>query len=135
MTAPEKCAETQFWHVAGKLSVIFRHGRRRTIPNLSPVRQGLFRCSTELVLKNSHREGPVLQEFGSVLRAGVWHSTSVVYRHIRNYSLSNSKTFQHGNGNGSFGAISSNDFQDGNWESLENENCDCGRQDGNGNGN
>ena len=42
------------------------------------VRQGLFPCSTALFLKNSHRAGPALQEFGLVLRAGVWHSTSVV---------------------------------------------------------
>ena len=41
------------------------------------------------------------------------------YRHIRNYYLSNSKTFQDGNGNGNFGKINSNDFQDGNWESME----------------
>ena len=46
--------------------------------HLSPVRQGLFGCSTALFLKNSHREGPVLQAFGLVLRAGIWHSTSVV---------------------------------------------------------
>ena len=39
---------------------------------------GPFPCSTALFLKNSHRAGPVLQEFGPVLRAGVWHSTSVV---------------------------------------------------------
>ena len=42
-----------------------------------------------------------------------------VYRHIRNYYLSNSKTFQDGNGNGNFGKINSNEFQDGNWESME----------------
>ena len=41
------------------------------------------------------------------------------YRHIRNYYLSNSKTFQDGNGNGNFEKINSNDFQDGNWESME----------------
>ena len=41
------------------------------------------------------------------------------YRHIRNYYLSNSKTFQDGNGNGNFRKIISNDFQDGNWESME----------------
>ena len=41
------------------------------------------------------------------------------YRHIRNYYLSNSNTFQDGNGNGNFGKINSNDFQDGNWESME----------------
>ena len=46
--------------------------------HFSPVRQGLFPCSTALFLKNSHRTGPVLQEFGFVLRAGIWHSTSVV---------------------------------------------------------
>ena len=40
------------------------------------------------------------------------------YRHIRNYYLSNSKTFQDGNGNGNFRKIDSNDFQDGNWESM-----------------
>ena len=39
------------------------------------------------------------------------------YRHIRNYYLSNSKTFQDGNGNS--GEINANDFQDGNWESME----------------
>ena len=48
------------------------------LATFSPVRQGLFPCSTALFLKNSHREGPVLQEFGFVLRAGVWQSTSVV---------------------------------------------------------
>ena len=41
------------------------------------------------------------------------------YRRIRNEYLSNSKTFQDGNGNGNFGKINSNDFQDGNWESME----------------
>ena len=43
------------------------------------------------------------------------------YRHIRNCYLSNSKTFQdgNGNGNGNFRKINSNDFQDGNWESME----------------
>ena len=41
------------------------------------------------------------------------------YRHIRNYYLSNSKTFQDGNGNGNFEEIDSNDFLDGNWESME----------------
>ena len=43
----------------------------------SPVRQGLFPCSTALFLKNSHRASPVLQEFGLVLRAGVHDSASV----------------------------------------------------------
>ena len=38
------------------------------------------------------------------------------YRHIRNYYLSNSKTFQDGNGNGNFEEINSNDFLDSNWE-------------------
>ena len=42
----------------------------------------------------------------------------VLYRHIRNYYLSNLKTFQDGNGNGNFLKIDSNDFQDGNWESM-----------------
>ena len=41
------------------------------------------------------------------------------YRHIRDYYLSNSKTFQDGNGNGNFDEINSNDFLDGNWESME----------------
>ena len=40
--------------------------------------RAFFLCVTALFLKNSHRAGPVLQEFGLVLRAGVWHSTSVV---------------------------------------------------------
>ena len=44
---------------------------------------------------------------------------SSLNRHIRNYYLSNSKTFQDGNGNGNLGKINSNDFQDGNWESME----------------
>ena len=44
-----------------------------------------------------------------------------MYCHIRNYYLSNSKTFQdgNGNGNGNFQEINSNDFLDGNWESME----------------
>ena len=41
------------------------------------------------------------------------------FRHIRNYYLSNSKTFQDGNGNGNFEEIHSNDLLDGNWESME----------------
>ena len=44
-----------------------------------------------------------------------------MYRHIRNYYLSNSKTFQDGNGNGNFGKINSNDFQDGNLGINGNE--------------
>ena len=46
-------------------------------------------------------------------------SSGPFYRHIRNDYLSNSKTFQDGNGNGNFGEINSNDFQDGNWEPME----------------
>ena len=43
-----------------------------------------------------------------------------LYRHIRNYYLSNSKkTLQDGNGKGNFEELNSNDFQDGNWESME----------------
>ena len=38
------------------------------------------------------------------------------YRHIRNYYLSNSKTFQDGNSNGNFLKINSNDLQDGNFD-------------------
>ena len=41
------------------------------------------------------------------------------YRHIQNDYLSNSKTFQDGNGNGNFEETNSNDFLDGNWESME----------------
>ena len=48
-----------------------------------------------------------------------WNFQSRPYRHIRNYCLSNSKTFQDGNGNGNFWKISSNDFQDGSRESME----------------
>ena len=49
-----------------------------------------------------------------------------VYRHIRNYYLSNSKTFQDGNGNGNFEEINSNDFLDGNWESMEMKGVTAG---------
>ena len=42
-----------------------------------------------------------------------------IQNHIRNYYLSNSKTFQDGTGNGNFGEINANDFLDGNWESME----------------
>ena len=56
------------------------------------------------------------------------------YRHIRNYYLSNSRTFQDGNSNGTFEEINSNDFLDGNWESMEMKGC-LRAQDGNGNGN
>ena len=47
--------------------------------------------------------------------------TSEWYRHIRNSYLSNSKTFQdgNGNGNGNFGEVNSKDFLDGTWESME----------------
>ena len=38
----------------------------------------LLRPPTALFLKNFHRAVPALQELGLVLRAGVWHSTSVV---------------------------------------------------------
>ena len=50
-----------------------------------------------------------------------WHypRERLDYHHIRNYYLPNSKTLQGGNGNGNFGEINSNDFQDGNWESME----------------
>ena len=41
------------------------------------------------------------------------------YHHIRNYYLSISKTFQDGSGNGNFEEINSNDFLEGNWESME----------------
>ena len=43
------------------------------------------------------------------------------YHHIQTCYLSNSKTFQdgNGNGNGNLGEIHSNCFQDGNWESME----------------
>ena len=41
------------------------------------------------------------------------------YCHIRNYYLSNSKTIQDGNGNGNLEEIDTNDFLDGNWESME----------------
>ena len=41
------------------------------------------------------------------------------YRHIRNYYLSNLKTFQDGNGNGNSEEINSTDFLDSNWESKE----------------
>ena len=40
--------------------------------------RAFFPCNRALFLKNSHSAGPALQEFGFVLRAGVWHSTSVV---------------------------------------------------------
>ena len=46
-------------------------------------------------------------------------TTVVKYRHIQNYYLSNIKTFQDGNGNGDFGEPNSNDYQHGNWESME----------------
>ena len=41
------------------------------------------------------------------------------YLYIRKSYLSNSKTFQDGNGSGNFWKINSNDFQDGTWESME----------------
>ena len=50
-------------------------------------------------------------------REGINRQTrGTTYCRIRNYYLSNSKTFQDGNGNGNFEEINSNDFQDGNWE-------------------
>ena len=52
-------------------------------------------------------------------RFGRFNAGLGAYRHIRNYYLSNSKTFQDGNGNGNFEEINSNDFLDGNWESME----------------
>ena len=68
-----------------------KFGRSRTTLNLKAGKavpafwppfalyaKAFFPCSTALFLKNSDRAGPVLQEFGPVLRAGVWHSTSVV---------------------------------------------------------
>ena len=47
------------------------------------------------------------------------HFTVYDYRQIQNYYLSNSKTFQDGSGNSHFRIIVSNDFRDGNWESME----------------
>ena len=64
-------------------------------------------------LKRLHGSFSVLQHTGD-------------YRHIGDYYLSNSKTFQDGNGNGNFEEINSNDFQDGNWESMENEGVTAG---------
>ena len=43
-----------------------------------PCTPGPFSCSTGLFVHHSHRAGPVLQEFGFVLRVGVRHSTSVL---------------------------------------------------------
>ena len=43
-----------------------------------PCMPGPFSCSTALFVYHSHRAGPVLQEFGLVLRVGVRHSTSVL---------------------------------------------------------
>ena len=43
-----------------------------------PCTPGPFSCSTGLFVYHSHRAGPVLQEFGLVLRVGVRHSTSVL---------------------------------------------------------
>ena len=42
------------------------------------------------------------------------------------YYLSNSKTFQDGNGNANFEEINSNDILDGNWESMGNEGATAG---------
>ena len=57
---------------------------------------------------------------GPTVRRDIVLATKCEYRHIRNYYLSNSKTFQDGNGNGNFEEIKSNDFLDGNWDSMEN---------------
>ena len=43
-----------------------------------PCTPGPFSCSTGLFVYHSHKAGPVLQEFGLVLRVGVRHSTSVL---------------------------------------------------------
>ena len=43
-----------------------------------PCTPGPFCCSTGLFMYHSRRAGPVLQEFGLVLRVGVRHSTSVL---------------------------------------------------------
>ena len=67
-------------------------------------------------LLNSNNQTNSLQELSFIILRGVCESQ---YRHIRNYYLSNSKTFQDGNGNGNFEEINSNDFLDGNWESME----------------
>ena len=42
-----------------------------------------------------------------------------IEEHICETMQEASKTFQDGNGNGNLGKINSNDFQDGNWESME----------------
>ena len=54
-----------------------------------------------------------------ILMGSACHKVGGQYRHIRNYYLSISKTFQDGTGNGNFGKINSKDFQDGNLESME----------------
>ena len=41
------------------------------------------------------------------------------HTHIKANLTVRSKTFQDGNGNGGLGKINSNDFQDGNWGSME----------------
>ena len=54
-----------------------------------------------------------------------------MYRHIRNYYLSNSKTFQDGNGNPGKSIQITVKMGIG----IDGERGDCGRQDSNGNGN
>ena len=56
---------------------------------------------------------------GFAISPGLQVKEFLQYRHIRNYYLSNSKTFQDGNGSGNFRKIDSNDFQDGNGQSME----------------
>ena len=76
-TSPRFCVKKiRWWRTTPNLKA--RKAVSVFLATFSPVRQGLFPCSTALFLKNSHRAGPVLQEFGFVLQAGVWHSTSVV---------------------------------------------------------
>ena len=102
------------------------------------------------VLTISHLSGWVKRvrvEWASSGRRKARYKQMNTYRHIRNYYLSSSKTFQDGNGNGNFEEINSNDFLDGNWESMETEGATAGAKtvtvmviypnfkDGNGNGN
>ena len=61
-----------------KVVRVFKEINTRILGHFFPCTPGPFSCSTGLFVYHSHRAGPVLQEFGPVLRVGVRHSTSVL---------------------------------------------------------
>ena len=111
-------------HGAGRGNVNLRN--LRALPQLNvrkASRRGQLLVTTRAIRKDPHETTTLAtypwteKMIAELIRKPFW--MQMITLHVRNDYLSNSKTFQDGNGNGNFGEINSNDFQDGNWESME----------------